>query len=263
VSDLNFLCRFHKLEELHVLGTGIHDRALVQFKIKFTKERMVFNRRISMRVKPLRVDVHPEISDPLCKTLEEYRDYNPELALEAGEKLLQNGIKRRDHRKILEDMIQICKAKSIEFMNINKAKFHFFSDYQNRLQYMIWSKEFIQLKSVKDAVNIKREIQEAIRDIYLNKRSYDAFLSNGIKDNAFTRIDEFLTPISKTRFHDITIEDIKGAIFHSDIFEYAMNDDESMSIKLKRRKRRSEKEAEQAEVKHTQNLKVIHENRND
>lgn len=66
----------------------------------------------------MQLDVHPEIKDPLLRTLADNSDYKPELALEAGEKLLAQRVERKDIKQILKDLIAICDKQWRKYLHV-------------------------------------------------------------------------------------------------------------------------------------------------
>ncbi|EMN50940.1 hypothetical protein LEP1GSC088_2922 [Leptospira interrogans str. L1207] len=120
LNDLEFLHDFTELEQLNINGTPLTDEQILKFQIRFQKNRLEKNKTVSYGRDPLKLDIHPEIKDPLLRALADNRDYKPELALETGEKLLAQRAERKDIKQILKDLISICDQQWRKYLYIHK-----------------------------------------------------------------------------------------------------------------------------------------------
>ncbi|EMM71659.1 hypothetical protein LEP1GSC038_0423 [Leptospira weilii str. 2006001855] len=108
------------------------------------------------------------------RALADNSDYKPELALEAGEKLLAQRAERKDTNQILKDLIAICDKQWRKYLYIKtsegKKKFEFFSQSEERFQYILKSGDFTSPVSISVVVDPIAEIVELIPFIYKNKK---------------------------------------------------------------------------------------------
>lgn len=187
------------------------------------------------KLDPLKLDIRPEIKDPLLRALADNSDYKPELALEAGEKLLAQQANRNDIKQILKDMVEICDKQWRKYLYIKtpegKKKYEFFSQGEKRFQYILESGDFsvpVSIASVADPIS---EIVELIPFIYKNKKKYKVY--SNIKDDSFYHIDAIRRIISQTKYHDVTLEQVEEAVKKSSYVEYKVNENGDMYIKVK------------------------------
>ncbi|EMY13761.1 hypothetical protein LEP1GSC043_0053 [Leptospira weilii str. Ecochallenge] len=180
--------------------------------------------------------MHPEIKDPLLRALAENADYKPELALEAGEKLLAQRTERNDTKQILKDMIAICDKQWRKYLYIKtpegEKKYEFFRQSEKRFRYILETDDFsapISITSIADPIS---EIVGLIPFIYKNKKKYKAYQT--IKDDSFYHVSAIQEIISKTKYHDVTLEQVEEAVKKSDYVEYEINENGDMYIKVKK-----------------------------
>ncbi|WP_061218823.1 WGR domain-containing protein [Leptospira weilii] len=237
LNDLEFLHDFTQLEQLNINGTPLTDEQIEKFHERFKKNRSEKNKTASYKRDPLKLDIHPEIEDPLLRALADNSDYKPELALEAGEKLLAQRAERKDTNQILKDLIAICDKQWRKYLYIKtsegKKKFEFFSQSEERFQYILKSGDFTSPVSISVVVDPITEIVELIPFIYKNKKNYTSF-NTIIKDDSFFHVRVIQRIISKTKYHDVTIAQVEEAVKKSDYVEYEINEKGDMYIKVRK-----------------------------
>ncbi|EMN42804.1 hypothetical protein LEP1GSC086_1871 [Leptospira weilii str. LNT 1234] len=171
------------------------------------------------------------------RALADNSDYKPELALEAGEKLLAQRAERKDTNQILKDLIAICDKQWRKYLYIKtsegKKKFEFFSQSEERFQYILKSGDFTSPVSISVVVDPIAEIVELIPFIYKNKKNYTSF-NTIIKDDSFFHVRVIQRIISKTKYHDVTIAQVEEAVKKSDYVEYEINEKGDMYIKVRK-----------------------------
>ncbi len=236
LNDLEFLHDFTELEQLNINGTPLTDEQIQKFQIRFNKDRLEKNKTVSYGRDPLKLDIHPEIKDPLLRALADNSDYKPELALEVGEKLLAQSAERKDIKQILKDMISICDKQWRKYLYIKtpegEKKYEFFNQKEKRFQYILETDDFstpVSIMSVSDPI---AEITSLIPFIYENKKKYKAFCT--IKDDSFYHVNAILEIISKTKYHDVTLAQIEEAVKKSNYVEYKIKENGDMYIKVKK-----------------------------
>ncbi|EMN80473.1 WGR domain-containing protein [Leptospira interrogans] len=235
LNDLEFLHDFTELEQLNINGTPLTDEQILKFQIRFQKDRLEKNKTVSYGRDPLKLDIHPEIKDPLLRALADNRDYKPELALETGEKLLAQRAERKDIKQILKDLISICDQQWRKYLYIKtpegEKKYEFFNQKEKRFQYILDTDDFsipISITSLSDPIS---EIITLIPSIYENKKKYKAFST--IENNSFYHVNAILNIISKTKYYDVTLAQIEEAVKKSDYVEYKIKENGDMYIKVK------------------------------
>ncbi|MDI7225151.1 WGR domain-containing protein [Leptospira santarosai] len=237
LNDLEFLHNLTELEQLNIHSTPLTDEQILKFLIRFKKERLEKNKTLSYgKLDPLKLDIRPEIKDPFLRALADNSDYKPELALEAGEKLLAQQAKRNDIKQILKDMIEICNKQWRKYLYIKtpegEKKYEFFNQSEKRFQYMLGSGDFsvpVSIASVADPIS---EIVELIPFIYKNKKKYKVY--SDIEDDSFYHIDAIREIISQTKYHDVTLAQVEEAVKKSSYVEYKVNENGDMYIKVKK-----------------------------
>ncbi|WP_061261901.1 hypothetical protein, partial [Leptospira interrogans] len=235
LNDLEFLHDFTELEQLNINGTPLTDEQILKFQIRFQKDRLEKNKTVSYGRDPLKLDIHPEIKDPLLRALADNRDYKPELALETGEKLLAQRAERKDIKQILKDLISICDQQWRKYLYIKtpegEKKYEFFNQKEKRFQYILDTDDFsipVSITSLSDPIS---EIITLIPLIYENKKKYKAFST--IENNSFYHVNAILNIISKTKYYDVTLAQIEEAVKKSDYVEYKIKENGDMYIKVK------------------------------
>ncbi|EMY14061.1 hypothetical protein LEP1GSC043_4822 [Leptospira weilii str. Ecochallenge] len=182
------------------------------------------------------MDIHPEIKDPLLRALADNSDYKPELALEAGEKLLAQRAERKDVKQILKDLISICYKQWGEYIHIKtpkgKKKFEFFNQNEKRFRYILETGDFSTPVSIANVADPIAEIVGLIPFIYKNKKKYKVYQT--IEDNSFYHVHAIQEIISKTKYHDVTIAQVEEAVKKSDYVEYTIKKNGDMYIKVKK-----------------------------
>ncbi|UZN07830.1 WGR domain-containing protein [Leptospira santarosai] len=237
LNDLEFLHNLTELEQLNIHSTPLTDEQILKFLIRFKKERLEKNKTLSYgKLDPLKLDIRPEIKDPFLRALADNSDYKPELALEAGEKLLAQQANRNDIKQILKDMIEICDKQWRKYLYIKtpegEKKYEFFNQSEKRFQYMLGSGDFsvpISITSVADPIS---EIVELIPFIYKNKKKYKVY--SDIEDDSFYHIDAIREIISQTKYHDVTLAQVEEAVKKSSYVEYEIDENGDMYIKVKK-----------------------------
>ncbi|ULH27800.1 WGR domain-containing protein [Leptospira weilii] len=236
LNDLEFLHDFTELEQLDINGTLVTDEQIEKFHERFKKNRLKKNETASYKRDPLKLDMHPEIKDSLLRALADNSDYKPELALEAGEKLLAQRAERNDTNQILKDLIAICDKQWRKYLYIKtpegEKKYEFFNQSEKRFRYILETDDFsapISITSIADPIS---EIVGLIPFIYKNKKKYKAYQT--IKDDSFYHVSAIQEIISKTKYHDVTITQVEEAVKKSDYVEYEINENGDMYIKVKK-----------------------------
>ncbi|EMM76869.1 WGR domain-containing protein [Leptospira santarosai] len=237
LNDLEFLHNLTELKQLNIHSTPLTDEQILKFLIRFKKERLEKNKTISYgKLDPLKLDIRPEIKDPLLRALADNNDYKPELALEAGEKLLAQQAKRNDIKQILKDMIEICDKQWRKYLYIKtpegEKKYEFFNQSEKRFQYILESGDFSVPVSIASVADPIFEIVELIPFIYKNKKKYKAY--SYIEDDSFIYIHAIQRIISQTKYHDVTLAQIEEAVKKSSYVEYKVDEHGDMCIKVKK-----------------------------
>ncbi len=116
------------------------------------------------------------------RSLADNADYKPELALEAGERLLVQRAERNDIEQILKDMIKICDEQRSKYIYIKtpegQKKYEFFNQSEKRFRYILDSRDFSAPISILNISNPIAEIVTLIPIIYLNKKKIQSLLYN-------------------------------------------------------------------------------------
>ncbi|WP_078129650.1 WGR domain-containing protein [Leptospira alexanderi] len=233
LNDLEFLHDFTQLEQLNINGTPLTDEQIQKFHVRFKKNRLEENKA---ERDPLKLDVHPEIKDPLLRALADNSDYNPELALEAGEKLLAQRAERKDIKQILKDLIAICDKQWRKYLYIEtpegQKKFKFFNESEKRFRYISETGDFSAPVSISSVADPIAEIVGLIPFIYENKKKYKAYET--IENNSFYHVSAILEIISKTKYHDVTLAQVEEAVKKSDYVQYKIDEDGDMYLKVRK-----------------------------
>ncbi|UOG34870.1 WGR domain-containing protein [Leptospira noguchii] len=236
LNDLEFLHDFTELEQLNINGTPLTDEQIQKFQIRFNKDRLEKNKTVSFPRDPLKLDIHPEIKDPLLRALADNSDYKPELALEAGEKLLEQRAERKDITEILKDMISICGKQKSKYIYIKtpegEKKYEFFNQKEKRFKYILDSGDFSTPVSITSVTDPIAEIVGLIPFIYKNKKNYKSICT--IEDDSFYHVNAIQKIISKTKYHDVTLSQVEEAVKKSDYVEYKIKENGDMYIKVKK-----------------------------
>ncbi|EMN90336.1 WGR domain-containing protein [Leptospira weilii] len=238
-TKLNNLDSFHNLTnlmKLNIHSTPLTDEQIEKFRTRFDQEIFERYKTIPSKCVPLKLDKHPEIQDPLLRALAENADYKPELALEAGEKLLAQRAERNDIEQILKDMIKICYEQWSKYIHIKtpegEKRYEFFNQSEKRFQYILDSGDFSVPISILSISNPIAEIVTLIPIIYSNKKKYKAYCT--IEDDSFYHVRAIQRIISKTKYHDVTIAQVEEAVKKSDYVEYKIEENGDMYIKVKK-----------------------------
>ncbi len=201
LNDLEFLHNFTELEQLNINGTPLTDEQIQEFHVRFKKNRLEKNKAASSKRDPLKLDIHPEIKDPLLRVLADNSDYNPELALEAGEKLLAQRTERKDIKQILKDLIAICDKQWRKYFYIEtpegRKKYEFFNQSEKRFRYISETGDFSAPVSIASVADPIAEIVGLIPFIYENKKKYKAYET--IENSSFYHVSAILEIVSKTK----------------------------------------------------------------
>ncbi|EKR72225.1 WGR domain protein [Leptospira noguchii str. 2006001870] len=236
LNDLEFLHDFTELEQLNINGTPLTDEQIQKFQIRFNKDRLEKNKTVSFPRDPLKLDIHPEIKDPLLRALADNSDYKPELALEAGEKLLEQRAERKDITEILKDMISICGKQKSKYIYIKtpegEKKYEFFNQKEKRFKYILDTGDFSTPVSITSVTDPIAEIVGLIPFIYKNKKNYKSICT--IEDDSFYHVNAIQKIISKTKYHDATLSQVEEAVKKSDYVEYKIKENGDMYIKVKK-----------------------------
>ncbi|MDI7215213.1 WGR domain-containing protein [Leptospira santarosai] len=241
LNDLEFLHNLTELEELNIHSTPLTDEQILKFLIRFKKERLQRNRTVSSdfdKCEPLKLDIHLEIKDPLLRTLADNRDYKPELALEAGEKLIAQQAKRNDIKQILKDLIEMCEKQVSKYIHSKtpegEKKYKFFNQSERRFKYILRSGDFstpVSITSVADPIS---EIVKLIPFIHKNKENYKSYCFLFTENDPFSHIGDIQDVISKTKYHDVTLAQVEEAVKKSSYVEYKVDEHGDMYIKVKK-----------------------------
>ncbi|AXR62759.1 WGR domain-containing protein [Leptospira mayottensis] len=233
LNDLEFLHDFTELEQLNINGTSLTDEQIQKFHVRLKKDQL---EKSKAGRKPLQLDVHPEIKDPLLRTLADNSDYKPELALEAGEKLLAQRVERKDIKQILKDLIAICDKQWRKYLHVEtpegQKKFEFFNQNEKRFRYIFETDDFSTPVSIASVADPITEIVGLIPFIYKNKKKYKAYET--IENNSFYHVNAILKIVSKTKYHDVTLAQVEEAVRKSDYVQYKINEDGDMYLKVRK-----------------------------
>ncbi|EMY78704.1 leucine rich repeat protein [Leptospira weilii serovar Ranarum str. ICFT] len=236
LNDLEFLHNCTELERLNINGTPLTDEQIEKFYKRFNMERLERNKAVSYGREPLKLDVHPEIKDPLLRALADNSDYKPELAIEAGEKLLLQRAERKDINQVLKDMISICDKQWRKYLYIKtpegEKKYEFFNQSEKRFQYILESGDFTTPVSITVVADPIAEIVALIPFIYENKKKYKAFCT--IENDSFYYVGAIQKIIVNTKYHDVTIAQVEEAVKKSDYVEYKIKENGDVFIKVKK-----------------------------
>ncbi|WP_061246701.1 WGR domain-containing protein [Leptospira noguchii] len=236
LDDLEFLYNFTELYELNIHSTPLTDEQIQKFHMRFERAWFERNKSASDELDPLKLDIHPEIKDPLLRALADNSDYKPELALEAGEKLLEQRAERKDIKQILKDMISICDKQWREYLYIKtpegEKKYEFFHQKEKRFEYILDTGDFSTPVSITSLTDPIAEIVGLIPFIYKNKKKYKAYET--IENNSFYHVSAIQKIISQTKYHDVTLSQVEEAVKRSDYVEYEVDEGGDMYIKVKK-----------------------------
>ena len=202
-SDLRPFSKLKELQELQVLDTPITDAQVRAF----LKDRKV------------KLDLRPDIADPLQRTLTERASYEPERALEAGDQLLARLKKGKQRDLVLEQMAELAAAAEGRYLYSDRERFHRFSAHAARYGYMRRSGDLSPRRSVKDAS--AKEVAQLMLSVYKKKEIYD---EANLERAAFFSAELFVRHLTASSFHDISLKDVEKAAVDSGLFAYKKSD---------------------------------------
>ncbi|EMF81053.1 hypothetical protein LEP1GSC188_3522 [Leptospira weilii serovar Topaz str. LT2116] len=103
-----------------------------------------------------------------------------------------------------------------------QKKFKFFNQSEKRFRYISETGDFSTPVSIDSVADPIAEIVGLIPFIYKNKKKYKVYQT--IEDDSFHHVHAIQEIISKTKYHDVIITQIKEAVKKSDYVQYEIEE---------------------------------------